>query len=189
MYVLGIYTISISITQKEHSLKAFNHKMWLLQVNKFWKEKTLWKVNFWYQWINQFNTDSCCYYMAGDVDISSCGCVSLLIPECAMYRCVYVCETHTKNVLVLGYQGSTLIHNIIKWNNTSNVARSPIQLKKQDLKNSSGDEGWRQQEREVGQNFKRWYRHYRGVFITYGMLGTLCQLWPIKGCSGKRMFW
>ena len=21
------------------------------------------------------------------------------------------------------------------------------------------------------------------------MLGTLCQLWPVKGCSGKRMFW
>ena len=21
------------------------------------------------------------------------------------------------------------------------------------------------------------------------MLGTLCQLWPVKSCSGKRMFW
>ena len=29
-----------------------------------------------------------------------------------------------------------------------------------------GGEGWRQQERGVGQNFKKWNRQSRGVFIT-----------------------
>ena len=129
--------------------------IWFLQLSNLWKEKALWKENFCYQWIIQFNTDSCCEHMAGDVNIYSCGFVSLLVPECDVYLCVYVCETHTKIALVLRYQGSTYIHNIIKGNNTLNVARLPIQSKKQDIKNSSGGEGWRQQEIGVGQNFKK----------------------------------
>ena len=32
--------------------------------------------------------------MAGDVNIYSYGCVSLLVPECVVYLCVYVRETH-----------------------------------------------------------------------------------------------
>ena len=36
-----------------------------------------------------------------------------------------------------------------------NVARSPIQSKKQDIKNSSGGEGWKQRGRRVGQNLKK----------------------------------
>ena len=36
---------------------------------------------------------------------------------------------------------------------------------------------------------KRWVRQYRGVFITWGVLRILCQLWPKKNCSGKRIFW
>ena len=50
--VLFIYIISISIicvSQEEPSLISCN--IWLLQVNNFWKEKMLWKVKFWYQWI------------------------------------------------------------------------------------------------------------------------------------------
>ena len=52
--VLFIYTISISIicaSQEELSLIPPNQQIWLLQVNNFWKEKTLWEVNFWYQWM------------------------------------------------------------------------------------------------------------------------------------------
>ena len=51
--------------------------------------------------------DSCCEYMAGDVNIYLYGCVSLLVPECAGYLSVYVCKTQIKVVLVLRYQGST----------------------------------------------------------------------------------
>ena len=43
------------------------------------------------------------------VNIYLYGCVSLLAPECAVYLCVYVCETHSKVLLVLKYQGSTFI--------------------------------------------------------------------------------
>ena len=93
--------------------------------------------------------------MAGGINIYSGECVSLLVSECDVYLCVYVCETHTKIVLVLRYQGFTYIHNIIKWNNTLNVTQSTIQSKKQDIKNSCGGEGWRQQEIGVGQNFKK----------------------------------
>ena len=79
------------------------------QVSNVLKEKTLWKVNFWYQWIIQCNTDSSCEHMAGGVNVYLYGCVSLLVPECAVYLCVYVCETLSKVVLVLSYQGATFI--------------------------------------------------------------------------------
>ena len=48
------YTLSISIicvSQEEPSLIASNQQIYELQVSNFWKEKTLWKVNFGYQWI------------------------------------------------------------------------------------------------------------------------------------------
>ena len=41
------------------------------------------------------------------------------------------------------------------------MAESLIQLKKQDIKNSSGDESWRKQDRRVGENFKKVGRQYR----------------------------
>ena len=47
--------------------------------------------------------------MAGGVNVYLYGCVSLLVPECAVYLCVYVCETLSKVVLVLRYQGATFI--------------------------------------------------------------------------------
>ena len=83
--------------------------MHFVQVSNFLKEKKLWKVIFWYQWIIQSNRDSYCEYKAGGFNIYLYGCVSLLVPECTVYLCVYVCETHSKVVLVLKYQDSTFI--------------------------------------------------------------------------------
>ena len=59
VYVLFICTICISIicvSQEEPSLIASNQQIYINRYNFykwiiFWKEKTLWKVNFWYQWI------------------------------------------------------------------------------------------------------------------------------------------
>ena len=59
--------------------------------SNFWKEKTLWKVNFWYQWIIQCSADSRCEYIAGGVNIYLYGCVSLLAPKYALWVCVCVC--------------------------------------------------------------------------------------------------
>ena len=80
------------------------------------KENTFWKVNFWYQWIIQCNTDSCYEHMAGNVNIYLYGCVRLSVPQCVVCLCI-MCLKHIKVFLVLRYQGSTWIHNIIKWNN------------------------------------------------------------------------
>ena len=115
MYFLFIYTISISIicvSQEELNLIASNEQIYDFYNRAFLKRHFI-----------QCNADSCCEYMTDDVNTYLYGCVSLLVPECVGYLSVYVCKTHTKVVLVLRYQG---IHNIIKRNNTSNVARSPI---------------------------------------------------------------
>ena len=117
--------------------------------------------------------------MTDDVNTYLYGCVSLLVPECVGYLSVYVCKTHTKVVLVLRYQG---IHNIIKRNNTSNVARSPIQSKKQDIKNRSGGEGWRQQERGVGQNLL-------GQAIKRGLYNIEGVRNPLPTMTHKELFW
>ena len=55
------------------------------------------------------------------------------------------------------------IHNIIKENSTSNVARSPTRSKKQDNRKSSGGGGWRQQGEGFGQ-----IGNIGGVFIKEG---------------------
>ena len=48
--------------------------------------------------------------MAGGVNIYLYGCVSILVPVCAVYLPVYVCETHSKVILVyIKYQGSIFI--------------------------------------------------------------------------------
>ena len=86
--------------------------------------------------------------------------VSLLTPVCAVCLCMRVIsnqctgkklhflsdlskldtllhKTHSKGLLVLWYQGSKFVCNI-KCNNTSNMAQSPIQPKKQGNKENSG---------------------------------------------------
>ena len=145
--VLFIYTISITticVSQEEPSLITSNQQMNNLQVNNFWKEKTLWKVNFWYHWIIHLiiacNKGSCCEHITGGANIYLYGCVSLMASECAV--CVYVCvisnqstskkphksdlskigaclpKSHIKFLLVLTCLGSTCedrsIHIIIK---------------------------------------------------------------------------
>ena len=47
--------------------------------------------------------------MADGGNIYLYGCVSLLVPECAVYLFVHVYETHSKVIWVLKYQGSTFI--------------------------------------------------------------------------------
>ena len=63
-----------------------------LQVNTFWEEKTLWKVNSWYQRIIKliisYNKGSCFEHIPSGVNIHLYGCVSLLAPECVV--CVFV---------------------------------------------------------------------------------------------------
>ena len=84
--VLFIYTVFSSIicaSQEELSLIVSNEEIKrLLQLSNILKEKTLWKVNFWYQWIIQCNTDSCCEHMAVDVNIYSSRCG---------YGCLFLC--------------------------------------------------------------------------------------------------
>ena len=46
--------------------------------------------------------------MAGEV-VYLYGCVTLLVPECTVYRCIYVCETYSKVALKLTFQVSTFI--------------------------------------------------------------------------------
>ena len=131
---LSVWCVFCSFTPSLSVLFVFHRKSLVLlhlmnryttsTIEHFFKRKYMWKVNFWYQWIIQCNTDSWCEYMARDVNLY--GCVSLLVPECAGYLNVYACKTNIKTVLVQRYQGFTWIYNIVKWNNTSNVARSPI---------------------------------------------------------------
>ena len=79
--------------------------------------------------------------MVGHIYIYLYGCVIPLVSECAVYLWVYVCERHSKVILVLSYQGSTFIDpNVIKKNNLLDIAQSPIQLQKQDIKNVNGSE-------------------------------------------------
>ena len=47
-----------------------------------------------------------------DGNIYLYGSVSLLVPECAVYLFVYVCETYSKVIWVLKYQGSNQLQNI-----------------------------------------------------------------------------
>ena len=56
------------------------------------------------------------------------------------------------------------------------MVRSPIQSKKQGIKNSSGGEGWRQQEGGVGQNFKKVVWPIQGSFHNIGDVRNPFQL-------------
>ena len=111
---------------------------------EIFKKKRHWKRNFWYQWIIQCNTDSCCEHMTDGVNIYLQRCASLLVWVCCVSLCVCVCvwyqnrvpaKNHTMcqtsvNLMPcciecisrsLWYQGTKAphlqIHNIIKWNN------------------------------------------------------------------------
>ena len=74
--VLFIYTISFGIlcvSQEELSVTESNQHMWLLQLSKFWKTKTLWNfAEYIFKISNLFiqcNTDSCCEHITCGVNI------------------------------------------------------------------------------------------------------------------------
>ena len=103
--VLFIYTISISIncvSREQPSLIPYSilsTDIWLLQVNNFYKEKTLRKVFFNITELSiQCNKDSCCEYITGGVNIYLFGCVSLIMAlECAVRVCVRVISNQSTN--------------------------------------------------------------------------------------------
>ena len=43
------------------------------------------------------NTDSCCEHIIGGVNITSCGCVCLLAPLCAVCLCSYACDVKSES--------------------------------------------------------------------------------------------
>ena len=116
--------------------------MSLFKVNNFWKEKKLWKVNLWYQWITQCNADSCYESTADGLDIYLYRCLCLLAPECdvSLYVCFvsnqstskkphYVLDLstldallHKTHLLVLRFQGSTSCGDAYHKNSLSNVS-------------------------------------------------------------------
>ena len=90
------YTTFLSIIcvwQEELSLIASHQLMNNLQVNAFWKDKTLWKVNFWYHWISHliiyliiwYNKGSSFEHITSDINIHFDECVSLMAPECNVF--------------------------------------------------------------------------------------------------------
>ena len=105
--------------------------------------------------------------MAGGVNIYLYGCVSLLVPEYAVYLCVYVCETHSKVVLVPRldiYRSIILseithqvwhVHPFSQRNTTSKIVGG-----------GGGGEGWKQLKEELDKILKRLGRQYRGIFKT-----------------------
>ena len=130
--VLFIYTISISIlcvSQEELNLIE-SKDISLLQVKNFWKAN-IFDVS---KLFIQYNTNSCCEYVAVGINIYLYECVSLIAPVCAACFCVYVFvisnqstskkthyvvdlrkpdaflhKTHSKALVVLLYQGSTCV--------------------------------------------------------------------------------
>ena len=95
--------------------------------------------------------------MVGGINIHLYGCVSLLVSECAVYLCVYVCETHSKVALLLRYQGLSLSeithqmwhgHPFSKTNKTSKIA--------------GVGEGWKQQIEGLDKSLKRWVGNVGG---------------------------
>ena len=56
--------------------------------------------------MRKFTNPKC---MSGGINMYFHRCVSLLVPVCAVYLCMYVCETHTRVILALTYQSLTFI--------------------------------------------------------------------------------
>ena len=74
-------------------------------MNKFWKEKTLWKVNFWYQWIIHLiswcNKGSCWEHITGGVNIYLY--VLVCWPPSVLCVFVFACAWHQIRVPVKNY--------------------------------------------------------------------------------------
>ena len=130
--VFCLFTTFLSVLFVFHRKTSINRYMTF--TSNFWKEKILWKkVNFWYQWIIQCNTNICCEHITGGVTTYLYGCITLLTSKCALCLCVLVSmcvisnqstskkpyvldlskhdallhKTHSKVLLVLRYQGLT----------------------------------------------------------------------------------
>ena len=89
MCVLFIYTISISIvcvSQKELTITESNQQTSLLKESNFQKTKTLCKeiYDISKSFIQCSYASSCCQHITGGVNINLHGCVSLMVPECAL---------------------------------------------------------------------------------------------------------
>ena len=116
--------------------------MSLFKVNNFWKEKKLWKVNLWYQWIIQCNADSCYERTADGLDIFISvspfidpwvWCVSLYVcfisnqstskkPHYVLDLSTLDALLHKTHLLVLRFQGSTSCGDAYHKNSLSNVS-------------------------------------------------------------------
>ena len=79
-----------SIKSQEKLCFIWSTYVWLQQVSNFWIEKTLWKVNIYYQWIIQCDRSSCCEHIPDGFNIYLYGCVSLMGTTCNVCACVCV---------------------------------------------------------------------------------------------------
>ena len=104
-------------------------------------------------------------------------------------------KTHSKILLVWKYQDSTCCRSIVSlskithqmwsdhpFSHRNNTSKITAKVNVRGEVEGDGEEG-------LDKMYKRWFRQYQGVFITYRVLGTLFQLWAIKSCSGQRVFW
>ena len=94
--------------------------------------------------------------MAGGVNIHLHGCVSLLVPECAVYLCVYVYETQQ------GRSGAKvprldIYRSIISLSEIAHPMWHGHSFSQRDKKSKiAGGEGWKQQIEGLDKIFKRW---------------------------------
>ena len=104
-------------------------------------------------------------------------------------------KTHSKILLVWKYQDSTCCRSIVSLSKITHQMWSdhPFSHRSNTSKITAkvNVRGEVEGDRETGLDkmYKRWFRQYQGVFITYRVLGTHHQLWAIKSCSGQRVFW
>ena len=64
------------------------------------------------------------------------------------------------------------------------MAQSPIKSKEQDIKNSSGGEGWKQREKGLGRNFKKVGQAIQGSL--HNIRGVRN---PLQTMTHKELFW
>ena len=160
----------------------------------------MWKVNAWYQWIIQCNTDSCCWHMTCGGGIYLYGCVSLLVPVCAGYLCVYVrvikSDYHQKTKLCVRPLDVNLMTCCIKPQarsgtkvTTLDIYRSIIWLSEithqmwlNHRLSQRNETSKIAVELKVGGNGKE---RLDKIFKSWGRFGALCQLSLIKSCSNS----